>query len=200
MSEIRLEQVAKVYDGDVRAVDDVSLTIASGEFMVLVGPSGCGKSTLLRMIAGLEEVTEGEIWIGDREVARLAPRERDIAMVFQNYALYPHLSVAKNLGYGLKVRKTPKAEIERRVEEVARLLGLAGPAPPPARARSRAASGSASRWAARSCASRPAFLMDEPLSNLDAKLRVDMRAELARLHDRLGDHDRSTSPTTRSRR
>ena len=133
MAEIRLEQVGKVYDGDVRAVDDVSLTIESGEFMVLVGPSGCGKSTLLRMIAGLEEVTEGDIWIGEREVARLAPRDRDIAMVFQNYALYPHMTVAKNLGYGLKVRKTPKAEIERRVVEVARLLGLRGPAPAPAR-------------------------------------------------------------------
>ena len=120
MAEIRLEQVGKVYDGDVRAVDDVSLTIGSGEFMVLVGPSGCGKSTLLRMIAGLEEVTEGDIWIGEREVARLAPRDRDIAMVFQNYALYPHMTVAKNLGYGLKVRKAPKAEIERRVVEVAR--------------------------------------------------------------------------------
>ena len=126
MSEIRLEKVGKVYDGDVRAVDDVNLTIASGEFMVLVGPSGCGKSTLLRMIAGLEEVTEGDIWIGDREVARLAPRDRDIAMVFQNYALYPHLTVAKNLGYGLKVRKTPKDEINRRVQVVARMLGPRG--------------------------------------------------------------------------
>ena len=124
MSEIKLERVAKVYAGDVRAVDDVSLEIGSGEFMVLVGPSGCGKSTLLRMIAGLEEVTDGEIWIGEREVSRLAPRDRDIAMVFQNYALYPHLSVAKNLGYGLKVRKTPKREIEQRVGEVARMLEI----------------------------------------------------------------------------
>jgi ABC-type sugar transport system ATPase subunit len=124
VSEIKLEKVGKVYEGDVRAVDDVSLTIESGEFMVLVGPSGCGKSTLLRMIAGLEEVTEGDIWIGDREVARLAPRDRDIAMVFQNYALYPHLTVAKNLGYGLKVRKTPKDEIDRRVQAVARMLVL----------------------------------------------------------------------------
>jgi multiple sugar transport system ATP-binding protein len=185
VSEIRLEQVGKVYDGDVRAVDNVSLTIASGEFMVLVGPSGCGKSTLLRMIAGLEEVTEGEIWIGEREVARLAPRDRDIAMVFQNYALYPHLSVAKNLGYGLKVRKTPKAEIERRVEEVARLLGLQDllhrrPGALSGGQRQRVAMG-------RAIVREPAaFLMDEPLSNLDAKLRVDMRGELARLHDRLG--------------
>src|SRR3954469_12497833 len=115
VSEIVLDNVSKVFSGGVRAVDGVSLTIGSGEFMVLVGPSGCGKSTLLRMLAGLEEVTEGEIWIGDREVSRLAPRDRDIAMVFQNYALYPHLSVEKNLGYGLKVRGTPKDEIARRV-------------------------------------------------------------------------------------
>ena len=185
MSEIRLEQVGKVYEGDVRAVDDVSLTIASGEFMVLVGPSGCGKSTLLRMIAGLEEVTEGDIWIGDREVARLAPRDRDIAMVFQNYALYPHLTVAKNLGYGLKVRKTPKDEIRRRVEAVARMLGLEElldrrPGALSGGQRQRVAMG-------RAIVREPAaFLMDEPLSNLDAKLRVDMRAELARLHERLG--------------
>jgi multiple sugar transport system ATP-binding protein len=185
VSEIRLDQVGKVYAGDVRAVDDVSLTIASGEFMVLVGPSGCGKSTLLRMVAGLEEVTEGEIWIGDREVARLAPRDRDIAMVFQNYALYPHMTVAKNLGYGLKVRKTPKAEIERRVQEVGRMLGLEDlldrrPGALSGGQRQRVAMG-------RAIVREPkAFLMDEPLSNLDAKLRVDMRAELARLHDRLG--------------
>src|SRR4029450_12279240 len=113
VSEIRLEQVSKLFAGDVRAVDAVDLAISSGEFMVLVGPWGCGKSTLLRMVAGLEEVSDGEIWIGDREVSRLAPRDRDIAMVFQNYALYPHYTVAKNLAYGLRVRKTPKAEIDR---------------------------------------------------------------------------------------
>jgi multiple sugar transport system ATP-binding protein len=185
VSEIRLQQVGKVFAGDVRAVDDVSLTIGSGEFMVLVGPSGCGKSTLLRMIAGLEEVSEGEIWIGDREVSRLAPRERDIAMVFQNYALYPHLSVERNLAYGLKVRKTPKHEIERRVQEVARMLGLEElrhrrPGALSGGQRQRVAMG-------RAIVREPAaFLMDEPLSNLDAKLRVDMRAELARLHERLG--------------
>ena len=204
MAEIRLEQVGKVYDGDVRAVDDVSLTIGSGEFMVLVGPSGCGKSTLLRMIAGLEEVTEGDIWIGEREVARLAPRDRDIAMVFQNYALYPHMTVGKNLGYGLKVRKTPKAEIERRVVEVARLLGLEDllqrrPGALSGGQRQRVAMG-------RAIVREPqAFLMDEPLSNLDAKLRVDMRAELARLHDRLGittvyvTHDQVEAMTLGSR-
>ena len=185
MSEIRLEGVGKVYPGDVRAVDDVNVTIGSGEFMVLVGPSGCGKSTLLRMIAGLEEVTEGEIWIGERSVARLAPRDRDIAMVFQNYALYPHLSVAKNLGYGLKVRKTPKAEIASRVNEVAHMLGLEELLD----RRPRALSGGQRQRVAmgRAIVREPAaFLMDEPLSNLDAKLRVDMRGELARLHDRLG--------------
>ena len=185
MSEIRLEHVGKVYEGDVRAVDDVTFTIASGEFMVLVGPSGCGKSTLLRMIAGLEEVTEGEIWIGDREVARLAPRDRDIAMVFQNYALYPHLTVAKNLGYGLKVRKTPKDVIEARVQEVARMLGLEDLL---ARRPGALSGGQRQRVAmGRAIVREPAaFLMDEPLSNLDAKLRVDMRSELARLHERLG--------------
>ena len=182
---IRLEEVAKVYPGGVRAVDGVSLEIEDGEFMVLVGPSGCGKSTLLRMIAGLEEVSEGEIWIGDREVARLAPRDRDIAMVFQNYALYPHMSVAKNLAYGLKVRKTPKDEIARRVDTVAQLLGLEDllqrrPGALSGGQRQRVAMG-------RAIVREPtAFLMDEPLSNLDAKLRVDMRGELARLHDRLG--------------
>ena len=122
MAEIVLDRVTKEFDNGFVAIDDVSLTVADGEFLVLVGPSGCGKSTLLRMVAGLEEVTEGEIWIGDREVARLAPRDRDIAMVFQNYALYPHMSVAKNLGYGLKVRKTPKDEIERRVHSAFGIL------------------------------------------------------------------------------
>jgi multiple sugar transport system ATP-binding protein len=185
MSRIVLESVTKVFSGNVTAVDDVDLTIDSGEFMVLVGPSGCGKSTLLRMIAGLEEVTEGTILIGDRDVTELAPRARDIAMVFQNYALYPHMSVGKNLGYGLKVRKTPRAEIDRRVAEAARLLGLEDlldrrPAALSGGQRQRVAMG-------RAIVREPAaFLMDEPLSNLDAKLRVGMRAELSRLHDRLG--------------
>ena len=184
MAEIRLERVTKVFAGDVNAVDGVSLTIGSGEFMVLVGPSGCGKSTLLRMLAGLEEVSDGEIWIGDREVSRLAPRDRDIAMVFQNYALYPHLSVAKNLAYGLKVRKTPKAEIEARVADVARMLGLEEllhrrPAALSGGQRQRVAMG-------RAIVREPAaFLMDEPLSNLDAKLRVGMRTSLQQLHGRL---------------
>src|SRR5262245_43680022 len=184
VSGIVLDEVTKVYAGGVRAVDEVSLTIESGEFMVLVGPSGCGKSTLLRMIAGLEEVTDGAILIGDRDVTDLAPRQRDIAMVFQNYALYPHMTVRKNLGYGLKVRKMPKPEIDRRVDKVARLLGLEEflerrPAALSGGQRQRVAMG-------RAIVREPAaYLMDEPLSNLDAKLRVAMRAELARLHERL---------------
>ena len=185
MSKIVLENVSKVYAGDVRAVDDVSLTIESGEFMVLVGPSGCGKSTLLRMIAGLEDVTEGAVLIGDRDVTHLAPRNRDIAMVFQNYALYPHMTVRKNLAYGLMVRKTPKNEINRRVADVAKMLGLEPyldrrPANLSGGQRQRVAMG-------RAIVREPAaYLMDEPLSNLDAKLRVGMRAELSRLHERLG--------------
>jgi multiple sugar transport system ATP-binding protein len=181
---IVLDRVAKEFPNGVRAVDGVSLTVGDGEFMVLVGPSGCGKSTLLRMIAGLEEVTEGSISIGGRDVTELAPRHRDIAMVFQNYALYPHMDVRRNLGYGLRVRKMPGPEIERRVTEVAKLLGLEKllerkPAALSGGQRQRVAMG-------RAIVREPAaFLMDEPLSNLDAKLRVGMRAELARLHERL---------------
>jgi multiple sugar transport system ATP-binding protein len=185
VAEIRLEQVNKVYDGSVHAVHDVDLTISSGEFMVLVGPSGCGKSTLLRMIAGLEEVTSGSLLIGGRDVTNASPRQRDVAMVFQNYALYPHMTVERNLGYGLRVRKMEKSEIKERVGVVARLLGLEEllerkPAALSGGQRQRVAMG-------RAIVREPAaFLMDEPLSNLDAKLRVGMRAELARLHDRLG--------------
>ena len=183
MAAIRLEQVTKSF-GSVTAVDGVSLEIADGEFLVLVGPSGCGKSTLLRMIAGLEEVTDGAILIGDRDVTDLAPRNRDIAMVFQTYALYPHMSVRQNLGYGLKARHTPKAEIARRVDDVAQLLGLNDllerrPAQLSGGQRQRVAMG-------RAIVREPqAFLLDEPLSNLDAKLRVGMRASLAQLHQRL---------------
>ena len=171
--------------GSVVAVDAVDLTVDEGEFMVLVGPSGCGKTTLLRMIAGLEEVTEGRIEIGGCEVTDVSPRDRDVAMVFQSYALYPHMTTRDNLGYGLRMRKTQKAEIRRRVEEVARMLGLdelldRKPAQLSGGQRQRVAMG-------RAIVREPAaFLMDEPLSNLDAKLRVDMRAQLARLHERLG--------------
>src|SRR5437764_283327 len=184
VSEIVLDNVSKVFSGGVVAVDGVSLTIGSGEFLVLVGPSGCGKSTLLRMIAGLEEVTAGTISIGAREVTDLPPRARDIAMVFQSYALYPHMTVRQNLGYGLKVRKTPKHEIAERVSRAAQLLGLdqlldRRPAALSGGQRQRVAMG-------RAIVREPkAFLMDEPLSNLDAKLRVSMRAQLAALHGRL---------------
>jgi multiple sugar transport system ATP-binding protein len=184
MAEIELAGVTKRFS-DVAAVDDVSLEIADGEFLVLVGPSGCGKSTLLRLIAGLEEVTEGTISIGERDVTDLAPRNRDIAMVFQTYALYPHMTVRQNLGYGLKARRTPKPEIARRVADVAELLGLEQllerrPAQLSGGQRQRVAMG-------RAIVRQPlAFLLDEPLSNLDAKLRVGMRASLAQLHQRLG--------------
>jgi multiple sugar transport system ATP-binding protein len=182
---IRLDEVTKIYPNGVTAIDALSLAIEDGEFIVLVGPSGCGKSTLLRMIAGLEEVTEGVISIGDEDVTDMAPRERDIAMVFQNYALYPHMTVKENLGFGLKLRKAAKSDRERRVAEVARILGLEAlldrkPAALSGGQRQRVAMG-------RAMVREPkAFLMDEPLSNLDAKLRVSMRAELVRLHERLG--------------
>ena len=185
MATIDIDHVTKVFGNDVVAVDDVSLSIADGEFLVLVGPSGCGKSTLLRMLAGLEEVTAGTIRIDGADVTDLAPRHRDIAMVFQSYALYPHMTVRENLGYGLKVRRAPKAESRQRVAEVAELLGLEElldrkPAQLSGGQRQRVAMG-------RAIVRQPrAFLMDEPLSNLDAKLRVGMRASLAQLHARLG--------------
>ncbi len=185
MATIDLERVTKVYGNGFVAVDDVSLSIADGEFIVLVGPSGCGKSTLLRTVAGLEEATAGAVRIDGVDVTDLAPRRRDIAMVFQSYALYPHMSVRENMAYGLKVRRAPKAERRRRVEEVAGMLGLTDlldrkPAQLSGGQRQRVAMG-------RAIVREPrAFLMDEPLSNLDAKLRVGMRASLAELHARLG--------------
>ena len=184
MSGIKLDRVTKVYPNGVLAVDDVDLEIGEGEFVVLVGPSGCGKSTLLRMIAGLEDVTDGAISIGETDVTDKSPQQRDIAMVFQNYALYPHMTVSENLAYGLKLRKLPKAEWKRRVMETARTLGLEElldrkPSALSGGQRQRVAMG-------RAIVREPkAFLMDEPLSNLDAKLRVSMRAELAKLHERL---------------
>jgi len=185
LSAIRLQQVSKTYPGGVRAIEGLDLEMRDGEFVVLVGPSGCGKSTLLRMVAGLEEVTSGSVWIGDRDVTVLPPRERDLAMVFQNYALYPHMSVEGNLAYALKLRGRPKDRIRDDVGGVARTLGLRQllkrrPGALSGGQRQRVAMG-------RAIVREPqAFLMDEPLSNLDAKLRVSIRAELARLHDRLG--------------
>jgi len=185
MSRITLDEVTKVYPNGVKATDAVDLTIGDGEFVVLVGPSGCGKSTLLRMVAGLEEVTDGAIFIDDVDVTDRPPQQRDIAMVFQDYALYPHMTVRQNLAFGLKLRKMPRAEWTKRVNEVAVTLGLdelldRKPAKLSGGQRQRVAMG-------RAIVREPkAFLMDEPLSNLDAKLRVSMRAELAKLHERLG--------------
>ncbi len=184
MGEIRFDHVSKEYGGGVVAVRDLSLEVGEGEFMVLVGPSGCGKTTALRMVAGLEEITAGEIRIGERLVNDLAPRERDIAMVFQSYALYPHKTVFDNIAFGLRMRKVPKAERQRRVEEIAGILGLTDyldrrPAHLSGGQRQRVAMG-------RAIVREPAaFLMDEPLSNLDAKLRVQMRAEIARIQKSL---------------
>ncbi|MCW2935217.1 MAG: transporter ATP-binding protein [Actinomycetia bacterium] len=184
MAQIALDHVEKVYPGGRKALDDLNLEVKEGEFMVLVGPSGCGKSTALRSIAGLEEITGGSIRIGDRVVNDLPPKDRDIAMVFQNYALYPHMTVAENLAFGLKLRNTPKPEIRRRVDDAAKLLGLESylkskPAQLSGGQRQRVAMG-------RAIVREPvAFLMDEPLSNLDAKLRVSMRAALNQLHERL---------------
>ena len=184
MSKIVLDGVTKVFGDDVVAVNDVSLEIGDGEFMVLVGPSGCGKSTILRILAGLEEVTAGEIYVGDNQVTDLQPKDRDVAMVFQNYALYPHMTVEQNLGFGLKLRKTPKLDLRERVAVVSRILGLE---PLMARKPGELSGGQRQRVAmGRAMVREPrAFLMDEPLSNLDAKLRVQMRAELSRLHERL---------------
>ncbi|WP_420612473.1 ABC transporter ATP-binding protein [Candidatus Spongiisocius sp.] len=185
MAGITFDAVGKIYGGETRAISDVSIDIADGEFVVLVGPSGCGKSTLLRMVAGLEDITEGKIMIGDRVVNDVAPKDRDIAMVFQNYALYPHMTVRDNMAFGLKLRKTPKKEIEERVGEAARILEITDyldrkPKALSGGQRQRVAMG-------RAIVREPAaFLMDEPLSNLDAKLRVQMRSELGLLHSRLG--------------
>ncbi|MDF1596116.1 MAG: sn-glycerol-3-phosphate ABC transporter ATP-binding protein UgpC [Acidimicrobiia bacterium] len=184
MAAIKMESVGKVYPGGMRAIHDVDLEIGDGEFVVLVGPSGCGKSTLLRMVAGLEEITEGVITIGDQVVNDVPPKDRNIAMVFQNYALYPHMSVFDNMAFGLKLRKMPKDEINRRVGEAARVLEITEfldrkPKALSGGQRQRVAMG-------RAIVREPAaFLMDEPLSNLDAKLRVQMRSELGILHSRL---------------
>ena len=185
MADVVFDHVTKVFPGGAIAVADLSLEVGDGEFLILVGPSGCGKTTALRMVAGLERISAGEIRIGGRVVNDLPPKERDVAMVFQNYALYPHMTVERNLAFGLRQRKTPKTEVERRVADVSDMLGLAEllqrrPGQLSGGQRQRVAMG-------RALVREPeAFLLDEPLSNLDAKLRVQMRAELKRLHARLG--------------
>src|SRR5918993_977923 len=184
MAQVHLRGVKKTYDNKIEVIHGIDMEIADGEFIVIVGPSGCGKSTLLRMVAGLERITGGEVAIGDRVVNNLEPKDRDIAMVFQNYALYPHMSVYQNMAYGLKIKKMPKDEIERRVQKAAKILELGTflqrlPRQLSGGQRQRVAMG-------RAIVREPAvFLFDEPLSNLDAKLRVQMRAELQSLHRRL---------------
>ena len=184
MGAIDIKSAGKIYPNGTRALEDVNITINDGEFVVLVGPSGCGKTTLLRMVAGLEDITEGEISIGDKTVNDVAPKDRDIAMVFQNYALYPHMSVFDNMAFSLKLRKLPKDEIEQKVTEAAKTLEISElldrkPKALSGGQRQRVAMG-------RAIVRNPqAFLMDEPLSNLDAKLRVQMRAELGQLHTQL---------------
>ncbi|MCL2842443.1 MAG: sn-glycerol-3-phosphate ABC transporter ATP-binding protein UgpC [Oscillospiraceae bacterium] len=184
MASIALKNIYKVYPGDVTAVHDFNLEIEDKEFVILVGPSGCGKSTTLRMIAGLEEITKGELYIGDRLVNDVEPKNRDIAMVFQNYALYPHMSVYKNMAFGLKLRKMPKEQIDQKVKEAAKILDIEHLL----QRKPKALSGGQRQRVAlgRAMVRNPAvFLLDEPLSNLDAKLRTSMRTELAKLHKRL---------------
>ena len=184
MAKVELKKIGKLYDGNVRAVSDANITIRDKEFVVLVGPSGCGKTTTLRMVAGLEDISEGELLIDGKLVNDVPPKDRDIAMVFQNYALYPHMSVYDNMAFGLKIRKLPKDEIDQRVKEAARILDIEKllerkPKQLSGGQRQRVAVG-------RAIVRKPkVFLFDEPLSNLDAKLRVQMRAELIELHERL---------------
>ncbi len=184
MATVNLKDITKVYDGGVLAVDKANITVEDKEFVVLVGPSGCGKSTTLRMVAGLEDITEGELTIDDKVVNDIPPKDRDIAMVFQNYALYPHMSVYDNMAFGLKIRKFPKDQIEQRVKEAARILDIEELLDRKPKALS---GGQRQRVAVgRAIVRKPkVFLFDEPLSNLDAKLRVQMRAEISSLHNRL---------------
>ncbi len=185
MAGLSLRHIYKKYPGGVTAVSDFCLEVEDKEFIIFVGPSGCGKSTTLRMIAGLEEITEGELYIGDRLVNDIAPKDRDIAMVFQNYALYPHMSVYENMAFGLKLRKVPKTEIKRRVEEAARILDISHLL----ERKPKALSGGQKQRVAlgRAIVRNPqVFLLDEPLSNLDAKLRASMRTELTKLHKSVG--------------
>ena len=204
MASVSLQHIYKVYSGNVTAVSDFCLDIEDKEFIVLVGPSGCGKSTTLRMVAGLEEISDGELYIGDKLVNDVAPKDRDIAMVFQNYALYPHMTVYDNMAFGLKLRKTPKDEIKRRVEEAAKILDIAHLLTRKPKALS---GGQRQRVAlGRAIVREPkVFLFDEPLSNLDAKLRVAMRTEITKLHQRLQTtfiyvtHDQTEAMTMASR-
>src|SRR6059058_1321413 len=185
MAQVAFERVSKIYPDGTRAVNDINLDIRDGEFMVLVGPSGCGKTTALRMVAGLEDISEGVLKIGERVVNHVPSRDRDIAMVFQSYALYPHLSVYENIAFGLRLKKMPKEEIDQRVQRASGLLGLDDYL----KRKPRALSGGQRQRVAmgRAIVREPAaFLMDEPLSNLDAKLRVQMRAEIAKLQSDLG--------------
>ncbi|MBQ4382857.1 MAG: sn-glycerol-3-phosphate ABC transporter ATP-binding protein UgpC, partial [Firmicutes bacterium] len=204
MSSLQLKNIKKTYSNGITAVNDFNLDIADQEFIIFVGPSGCGKSTTLRMIAGLEEITEGELYIDDKLVNDVAPKDRDIAMVFQNYALYPHMTVYDNMAFGLKLRKVPKKEIETRVKEAARILEIEHlldrkPKALSGGQRQRVAMGRAI------VRSPKVFLMDEPLSNLDAKLRVQMRIEIAKLHMSLGTtiiyvtHDQTEAMTLGTR-
>lgn len=204
MASVTLEHIYKVYAGGVTAVSDFCLDIEDKEFIVLVGPSGCGKSTTLRMVAGLEEISDGVLKIGDKVVNDVAPKDRDIAMVFQNYALYPHMTVFDNMAFGLKLRKTPRDEIKRRVEEAARILDIAHLL----NRKPKALSGGQRQRVAlgRAIVREPkVFLFDEPLSNLDAKLRVAMRTEITKLHQRLQTtfiyvtHDQTEAMTMASR-
>ncbi|MEO7427178.1 MAG: ATP-binding cassette domain-containing protein, partial [Fibrobacteria bacterium] len=184
MAEVSLKNIHKVYDGGVVAVKDLSFEVRDKEFLVLVGPSGCGKSTLLRMIAGLEEISSGELLIDGKRCNDVAPKDRDIAMVFQNYALYPHMTVEENLAFGLKLRKFPKADIKQRVGEAAEMLGIT----PYLSRKPKALSGGQRQRVAlgRAIVRKPkVFLFDEPLSNLDAKMRVQMRVEISRLSGQL---------------
>jgi len=204
MANVSLRHVYKIYDGGVTAVTDFNLEIEDKEFIILVGPSGCGKSTTLRMIAGLEDISKGELYIGDQLCNDIAPKDRDIAMVFQNYALYPHMSVYDNMAFGLKLRKMPKEEIKRRVEEAARILGIEEYLD----RRPKALSGGQRQRVAlgRAIVRDPkVFLLDEPLSNLDAKLRANMRTEINKLYQRLGTtfiyvtHDQTEAMTMGTR-
>ncbi len=204
MASLKLEGIYKKYPGGVTAVSDFTLDIEDKEFIILVGPSGCGKSTTLRMIAGLEEISEGSLYIGDRFVNDVVPKDRDIAMVFQNYALYPHMSVYDNMAFGLKLRKMPKKDIQARVEEAAKILDITHLL----ERKPKALSGGQRQRVAlgRAIVREPkVFLLDEPLSNLDAKLRAQMRTELSKLHQRLGTtfiyvtHDQTEAMTMGTR-